>query len=256
MTAPVSVAMAVYNGLSYLPAQVQSLLDQLQPEDELIVVDDQSTDGSRAWLQSLKDPRLQLMCNTENMGVRRSFERALAACTRSVIFLCDQDDVWLPGKRDAMLKAMQQVPDCAVVISDAQIIDAQGKLLAPSFMATRGGFHGGWWSTLLKNRYLGCCMALRRDVVEMGLPIDPRSPMHDMWFGLLGARLGRVIYLAQPYLQYRRHGRNVTRSRHAGLAQMLKWRWDLYRSVSRRLSERHGLDGASRDARGDRERVG
>ena len=217
MPVSISVAMAVYNGLPYLPAQMASVLAELQAEDELIVVDDQSTDGSHAWLQGLRDPRVTLTRNEHNLGVRGSFERALGACTRPVVFLCDQDDLWLPGKRQAMLAAFESDPQCTVVVSDAQVIDAEGKVSAPSFMATRGGFKGGWWATLVKNRYLGCCMALRREIVELGLPIPPKSPMHDMWFGLLGAGRGRVCYLPQPYLQYRRHGKNATPSSHAGV---------------------------------------
>lgn len=230
--------MAVYNGLPYLHEQLASILRELQPQDELVVVDDCSTDGSLAWLQGLNDPRLILLPNDRNLGVSRSFERALGACTKQIVLLCDQDDIWLAGKRDALALPFEQDPQCTVAVSDAQVIDGQGVVLSHSFMAGRGGFRGGRWSTLVKNRYLGCCMALRRDVVALGLPIPVRVPMHDMWFGMLAASRGRVRYIEQPYLQYRRHDRNVSPSRRASFRQMLSWRWGLFVEVCRRLGER------------------
>ncbi len=234
--------MAVYNGLPYLRQQMASVLRELRPEDELVVVDDHSTDGSLAWLQGLRDSRLVLLPNDQNLGVSRSFERALCACTRQVVLLCDQDDVWIAGKRDALALPFEQDPQCAVVVSDAQVIDEHGAILSPSFMAGRGGFRGGWWSTLVKNRYLGCCMALHRDIVALGLPIPARAPMHDMWFGMLAVSRGRVHYIARPYLQYRRHDRNVSPSTRAGVLQMLRWRWNLFVEVRRRLGERSRAD--------------
>lgn len=240
MRHPVSVAMAVYNGLPYLDVQLASILAELEPDDELIIVDDHSTDGSLALLKGLADSRVVLLSNEQNRGVARSFERALSACTRPVVLLSDQDDVWIRGKRNALVLPFEQDPRCTAAVTDAEIIDSDGSLLASSFMATRGGFKGSWWSTLVKNRYLGCCMALRRDVVRLGLPIPPKAPMHDMWFGMLAAHRGRVHYVPRPYLQYRRHDRNVSPSHRQSIVQMLRWRWNLLSQVRLRLSERPG----------------
>lgn len=238
MRQPVSVAMAVYNGLPFLHEQMASVLAELRPDDELVIVDDRSTDGSLLWLKTLNDARIVLLPNECNLGVRRSFERALGACTKSMVLLCDQDDIWLTGKRDAFARPFAEDPHCTVVVSDAEVIDAHGATISRSFMAGRGGFDGRWWPTLVKNRFLGCCMALRLDVVELGLPIPPKVPMHDMWFGMLATRRGRVHYLPQPYLKYRRHEKNVSPAKHAGLAQMIRWRWNLLGALRARLPER------------------
>jgi glycosyltransferase involved in cell wall biosynthesis len=240
MHAPVSVAMAVYNGLPYLGAQLESILRELQPDDELVIVDDCSTDGSLTLLSEIPDRRVVLLVNERNRGVARSFERALGACTRSVVLLSDQDDLWIPGKRNAMALPFELDPRCAAAVTDAEVIDGQGARLAASFMATRGGFRSSWWSTLVRNRYLGCCMALRRDVIDLGLPIPAKAPMHDMWFGMLAADRGHVHYTPKPYLQYRRHARNVSPSHRQGFMQMLRWRWNLLTEVRRRLRERTG----------------
>jgi glycosyltransferase involved in cell wall biosynthesis len=232
----VSVVLAVHNGLKFLPLQVSSVLDQLRHEDELIVIDDASGDGSPAWVESLADGRISLHRHAANLGVIRTFEHGLSLAQHDIVFLCDQDDVWLPGKREAVVQAFNASPRALVVVSDAQLIDAQGVLTAPSFMATRGGFRGGLWSTLWRNRYLGCAMAVRRELLRMALPIPHRAPMHDMWLGVLGRLCGRVQYIPMPLLSYRRHGGNVSPAHHQSWARMLRWRLALLAAVTVRMS--------------------
>jgi glycosyltransferase involved in cell wall biosynthesis len=236
MRQPISVAMAVYNGLPFLYEQMASVLAQLRCDDELLIVDDCSTDGSLAWLKTLNDSRIVLLTNERNLGVLRSFERALSACTRPVILLCDQDDIWLPGKRDAFVAVFLSTPDAMVVVSDAQIIDAEGKVIAPSFMATRGGFRAGIHSTLWRNRYLGCAMAVRREVIATALPIPRQVPMHDMWLGIVGRALGEVGYIPTPLLQYRRHSANASPATRRGWGRMLTWRLQLLLAISQRFA--------------------
>jgi glycosyltransferase involved in cell wall biosynthesis len=223
----VSVVMATYNGLKYLPIQIDTVVGQLQLGDELVVVDDASSDGTVDYIRSLQSRFIRLIENPANQGVFASFETGLLAATGDVIFLCDQDDVWLPGKRDTMTACFDADASVQVVISDAQLVDGQGHVFAPSFMATRGGFHGSIWSTLVRNRYLGCAMAIRRDLLRVALPIPKRVPMHDMWVGALGALLGRVDYVDRPLIQYRRHGGNVSPSTPQGILQMVRWRLTL-----------------------------
>lgn len=213
MTVSVSVVMAVHNGCRYLAEQIESVLSQLHGEDELIIVDDASTDDSARFVRGLDSPIIKLFCNPRNIGVMRTFERALRLARHPVIFLCDQDDVWLPGKRDAYVAEFERDPRISIVISDAEVIDAEGGLVSSSFMTThRHGFDGSVLGTLWRNRYLGCAMALRRSLLPTALPIPPRVPQHDMWIGALGSMFGRVVYLPTPYLRYRRHGRNFSPS--------------------------------------------
>jgi len=159
----------------------------------------------------------------------------LGMSLHDIVFLCDQDDIWLPGKRDAFVSEFARDPKALVVISDAELIDAEGRVFNPSFMATRGGFRGDLLSTLIRNRYLGCAMAVRRELLAVALPIPRAIPMHDMWFGALGTLLGQIRYLPRPFLQYRRHGANVSPSRHQGVWQMLRWRTALLTELFKRL---------------------
>lgn len=219
--------MTMYNGEKYLLAQLHSVLGQLRSDDELIVIDDVSSDASISMVRAIADPRVKLHCNPVNLGVRQSFELGLRQAAHEVVFLCDQDDVWLPGKRDAFVAAFEQQHETLIVVSDVEVIDGSGQMKIASFMATKGGFRGSVWNTLVRNRYLGCAMALRRPLLEAVLPIPAGVPMHDMWIGALGSMFGHVHYLPKPYLQYRRHGGNVSPSSRQGVIQMARWRASL-----------------------------
>lgn len=224
MTVPVSVVMAVYNGSRYLSEQLESVLSQLGTEDELIIVDDASTDDSARLLHGLDSPVIKLFSNPCNIGVLRTFERALRLASNPIIFLCDQDDVWLPGKRDAYVAEFERDPRVNIVISDAEVIDAEGRLISSSFMTThRGGFNGSVVGTVWRNRYLGCAMALRLSLLPVVLPMPRCVPQHDMWIGALGRMFGTVVYLPTPYQRYRRHDTNASPSG-ADTWRRIKWR--------------------------------
>jgi glycosyltransferase involved in cell wall biosynthesis len=225
MSSSVSVVMAIHNGARFLRPQLASVLRQLEGDDEFIVIDDRSTDDSALLVSGCDSARVRLHANERRLGVVRSFERGLCLARRDLVFLCDQDDVWLPGKRTAVTAAFAADPGVSLVVSDAEVIDGTGARLSGSFMSDRGGFNGGVLATLWRNRFLGCAMAMRRSFLALALPIPAGVAMHDMWFGALAAALGRVAYLPTPLMQYRRHVDNATPMRSRAPAwQMLRWR--------------------------------
>jgi len=238
---PISVVMAVYNGRRFLSEQVQSILSELGDDDELVIVDDGSTDGGVASLQGLPARNVRLFTNGRNTGVLRTFGRGLALASHGIVFLSDQDDIWLPGKRNAFIDAFERDPAVGVVISDAEVIDQEGKMISASFMANRGGFDGSLLGTLFRSRYLGCAMAVRRRVLEAALPIPQSVPMHDMWLGVIGTTTSRVAYLPTPYMRHRRHGNNLSPDRSSPPARLLRWRASLlWMLVCRLVSIRIG----------------
>ena len=235
MSTAVSVVMSVYNGRDYLHEQLQSVLSQLEPTDELIVIDDASSDDSMDIIRAFNSSRIRLFRNEANLGVRCSFQRGLSLAHGELIFLCDQDDLWLPGKRAAFVQAFAEDPEITVVVSDAEVIDAAGEMISQSFMAGRGGFSGTLGATFWRSRFLGCAMAVRRPVLKWALPIPPRAPMHDMWLGVIGGLAGRVCYLPVPYVRYRRHGRNTSSGRPNSPRVMVALRAALFGALARRV---------------------
>ena len=229
----ISVCLASYNGSKYINKQIESILYQLRETDELVIVDDNSSDETVKIIEDFKDPRIKLINNVFNLGVVKNFERAINNATGDIIFLSDQDDVWLPNKVEKILEVFQKYPDITLVLSDAQIIDSEDQITANSFFKIRGKFVANPLSNIIKNKYHGCTLAFRREMVEVFLPFPADTPMHDMWIGIVNAIYGKVFYIDEPLIQHRRHDNNTSRGHlgNAGIVQMIKWRLTLVKDI-------------------------
>jgi glycosyltransferase involved in cell wall biosynthesis len=230
--------MAVYNGAAFLRPQLQSILEQLRADDELIVVDDASQDDTAAILGRTDDPRLRLHRNERNLGVLATFEKALRLARGEILFLSDHDDLWLPGKVDKALTVFGANPSVTMVASDARLIDAQGRTLAPSFFAQRGRFAPGALHNFVKNKYLGCTLSFRSRMLPIFLPIPRDVPMHDIWFGMLNAVYGQTCFLDEPLVAYRRHGANASPLVYTSFGRAARWRYRLAKNLAGRLISR------------------
>lgn len=204
--------MAAYQGEAYIAHQLRSILAQLSNDDEIIVVDDGSTDSTSSEISALRDRRLTLIKNTENVGVLRSFETALSRSSGDIVFLSDQDDLWLPRKVEAVMDIFTDDPSVMLVASDAIIIDEDGTKIGNSFYAKRGKFRAGLWSNVLIGKFHGCTMAFRSALLQSALPF-PHGKLvhHDTWIGCINALIGgKTRYIPEPLVAYRRHSTNVT----------------------------------------------
>lgn len=231
----ISVALAACRGEPYITQQLASVLCQLGPGDEVVVSDDDAAGGCLAAARSMGDGRI-ICLQGPGKGVVKNVENALGACTGDLIFLCDQDDVWLPGKVEAVVKAVEN--GARVVLHDAKVTDAGLQVTAESFFAQRGS-RPGFWRNLVKNSFVGCCMAFTASYKDRFLPFPEKLPMHDWWIGLRASLdKGAVVFLREPLLLYRRHPGTVT-GRSTGLFQKTAWRARmLYLSASRFAADR------------------
>ena len=186
----VSVCVAAYQGERYIAPQLESILPQLSDYDEVIVVDDGSTDGTCSEISQLLDSRLLLLHNVKNEGVLRTFETALSRCSGDIVFLSDQDDLWLPKKVETVLEAFAKDRHLMLVASDAILIDEDGNQIGESFYAQRGKFRSGLWSNLLVGKFHGCTMAFRSTLLQKVLPFPPGTQAHhDTWIGCVNAQV-------------------------------------------------------------------
>lgn len=204
----VSVCLATYNGEQYLLQQLTSILLQLSPLDEIVISDDGSTDGTLQIVSELKDPRIKVFLNEGKHGVVPNFENALRHATGDVIFLCDQDDIWLGHKVDRCVKALEEAD---LVVHNALLMDGQGRVSDKDYFTLRGS-RAGYWKNLYKNSFIGCCMAFRKDVLSLVLPFPKHILWHDMWIGLVVSKRGRTLFIDDPLLYYRRHGANASQT--------------------------------------------
>ncbi len=232
MSIRVSVAMAVYNGERYLSEQIVSILSQLGPDDEFVLSLDPSSDESEQIIrQFLKTDRRIVFVKGQGLGVIRNFENALKSTRGDYIFLSDQDDVWLPEKLSCCLEALQK-EGVTAIIHDAYITDESLQVQKESVLG--GSFHAGAFYNIVRNRYVGCCMAFKRELLSVVLPFPSNLPMHDQWIGILANRFGIVEFIGKPLICYRRHGGTATGRERAGWLLKLKWRVNITRQYLKR----------------------
>lgn len=224
MTASISVAMATYNGRRYLPEQLASLVAQERRPDELVVCDDGSTDGTVELLGEFARTapfRVRIHRNERNLGVLRNFEKALSLCEGDLVFMSDQDDVWLPDKISEVVQVFESTPGALAVINDKLIVDEN---LVPTGATMLGNIRG--FGSPDGNFVAGCCSAFRSDWLRIALPIPEGAIAHDTWLVGLAHRLGVASISEKPLQYYRRHGANVSQNpysdrRRVGLAKRL-----------------------------------
>lgn len=198
----ISVCIATYNGAPFIAQQLQSVLPQLAPLDEVIVSDDGSTDGTLQVVQSLADPRIRIVQGPRLHSPIKNFEHALSLAKGDLIFLCDQDDVWTPDKVAVMTRALQNY---ACVVSDCYVTDARLNVVSPSFRQRMGYKESRWYNLFIRNSYSGSCMAFRREVVQKALPIPSGILMHDIWLGNVAAFHFSLTFVPDRLIYFRRH---------------------------------------------------
>jgi glycosyltransferase involved in cell wall biosynthesis len=233
--------MASFNGSKYIVCQLESILMQINFDDEIIVIDDASTDDTIYKIKNLKDTRVKLFQNTDNVGVIGSFERAIRLAQGELIFLSDQDDEWLPNKVNKILNAFSENHEITLCLTDANIIDGDDDVKENTYFQRRGKFERGVVSNILKNKYLGCAIAFKKSLVVDILPIPHTIPAHDMWIGLINEIYGKTFYIDEPLFHYRRHSENVSSMTHANIITMVRWRIMLVYQLAKRVIVRFFL---------------
>jgi glycosyltransferase involved in cell wall biosynthesis len=241
--------MATYNGERFVHHQIETILPQLGPTDELVIADDSSTDGTPLILAAFAaaDPRIQLFSgNTFNSPIF-NFEFALQQARGEIIVLADQDDVWLPHKLATVRDCFARQPARPyLIVLDAQVVNEAGEELYPSVLAKLNA-GPGFWKNLYDNRYLGCCMAFSRDLLDWALPFPRRIPMHDMWLGQLCERIGTTEFLPVVTMQYRKHEASLTEFRIRFMPWLqIKRRWFLLYYLLRRAGGIRNEDKGAR----------
>lgn len=204
----ISVCIASYNGEKYIKDQLISILTQLSDSDEIIISDDCSTDNTLSVIEGIQDKRIIVVKNKTKAGVMKNLERSLSCAKGEIIFLSDQDDVWLPTKVSKCVEALKKN---LLVVTDCKITDSNLNVLNESYFKHRGSGKG-IVKNLIKNRYIGCCMAFNKSLLKNAIPFPFKKNLliHDLWLGIIANSIGNVYFLKEPLVLYRRHGKNAS----------------------------------------------
>lgn len=229
--------MCTYNGERHLQAQLDSVVQQSQLPNELVVADDGSSDATLAILERFAETApfpVHFTGDRSNVGVTHNFERALRACTGDIVVLSDQDDIWHRDRIATLVQALRDQPSAGYAFSDADVFDGAGPPVADTLWqrigfnaARRREYRDGNQTLALLNGgnfTYGMAMAIRSDCLPWILPIDSVSPSctHDTWSALVLSAAGRPgIAIDRTLVQYRQHAAQVVG---AGEASPGAWR--------------------------------
>ncbi len=221
----ISVCIATHNGEKYIKEQIDSILSQLNRNDEIIISDDGSTDATLNILSSYGDPRIHIIRFIQPDEKRshkydrnqlyilyasRNFENALTHSKGNYIFLCDQDDIWYPDKVKEMMECLKAYD---IVKHDFSTIDSSGKLIKETNYNAEHQRNRSLTHLIKHLPFRGCCMAFNRKVLTRSLPFPKKCLQHDSWIGMI-ARINNhsFFYYDKPLIYHRLHENNVSES--------------------------------------------
>lgn len=226
-----SVCLASYRGGRFIKEQLESVLSQLGPDDELVIVDDASPDDTVEQIKSFQDGRIRLIEAAVNQGYVRSFEQAVLASKGQYILLADQDDVWVPGRLELMIDALQA---SRVVASNFDVLGGGPRPNIPRLRGKDSRRHAANILGILVGyrAYYGCGMAFRRDMLPVFTPV-PRflHESHDLWLAICGNLAGSMRHLEGATLLRRIHDDNATPRSWRSLSVILRARIMLLRCI-------------------------
>lgn len=240
-----SIALCTYNGERYLQEQLDSILNQTQLPDEVIICDDQSSDNTWNILVKFKEQAgfaVHLLKNDANLGSTMNFAQAIRLCSGDIIFLADQDDVWSPGKLQIMADVFARDQDVGMVFSDAVVTNEQLQPYALSLWQCvqfnekiqELVLQGRLWSKLFAKGYVtGATMAFRSQWRSLLEPF-PTTWVHDEWITFIMDLVSTVKFVPDKLIQYRVHEKQQLGVRTRKVSAFVNWRLYMFPDGHRR----------------------
>ncbi len=215
----VDILLAVYNGGKFLKKQLDSIFAQTYRDFLLIVCDDGSTDDSRQLLEEYQKRfvgQMQVIYNDKNLGAKNNFFKLLSLSKAEYIMFCDQDDIWDKNKVEKTLDFFRKNEDSGVLLvhTDMRVIDENDVQTAESFnkLQSIDPYQNSLNKLLVQNTVTGCTVMINRALADIVL--QPRcDTLHDWWLAVTAAAFGKIAYLPEATMGYRRHSQNVRGAR-------------------------------------------
>lgn len=174
--------MSVHNGLPYLGEAVASILAQSFREFEFLILDDASTDGTRDFLRAQTDPRIRVIERSENIGLTAALNVGLREARGEFIARQDADDISDPRRLELQLGFLSGHPSCAVVGSQARLIDGTGRSLGKKDFPL--SYRGIAFAHLFDNALAHSAVTFRKAAVVAAGGYDeawPASQDYELW---------------------------------------------------------------------------
>lgn len=215
----VSVVMAVYNGEKYLLEQLQSLKDQTRNPDEVIIMNDCSSDNTVEMIKDfIKEFALEnwnIINNISNLGWRKNFIEGLKKSTGDYIFLCDQDDIWHNDKIECMTKALDENEQILLLASNYNYLYEDGmeeiknKFKNCDKTVTKYPFDKRFFYV----ERPGCVYALRRQLADIVINEWYERSAHDSLAWRIANIMDGLYIYNDTTIEFRRHPESATAER-------------------------------------------
>lgn len=224
-----SVALCTYNGERYITTQINSILCQSHPVDEIVICDDGSTDKTIDILESIRKTSpvvIHIHKNSTNLGVCANFEQAVNLCKGDIIFLSDQDDIWEKDKVESVVSWFEEHKDKSAVFTDANLINESDTPFIEKTLWECIGFNrkmrkyfddGLDLESFFINKATGATMAIRKALrFHFAKYCNNDNVLHDYCLALKALDTSALGYIDKTLIQYRIHG-----SQQAGISYQL-----------------------------------
>ncbi|MBQ7707419.1 MAG: glycosyltransferase [Lachnospiraceae bacterium] len=218
----ISVVMASYNGASYITEQLNSIDNQSINPDEIIIVDDASTDNTVSLIRNFFDNTDidgKLVVHEKNMGYKNTFLEALQYAGGDIIFFCDQDDIWQENKIERMSAVIRDNEGIKSLNTSYKLIDSDGNDVAENIRNKKRDkdsrllYNISLNDILAYNAAMGCTMAFTKDIkdllVEHINEIKTYNIPHDWMINIIAAMNNGLFMLNEPLIYYRLHDGNT-----------------------------------------------
>ncbi len=215
-----SVALCTCNGEKFLREQLNSILDQTLPVDEIVICDDASSDNTKNILASYQQKYpdiIKVHFNESSLGTIKNFEKAISLTNGQLIFLSDQDDIWYENKVSVMTSFFKKHLQCKLLFTNGLLVDDKTKSLNTTLW-DKWGFNNpkrqSWknnnkaFNDLLENdnKITGATVCFHKSLKKFILPIEvPLGYWHDAWLGLHASAQKGLYYIDENLINYRIH---------------------------------------------------
>ncbi|MBD2250025.1 glycosyltransferase family 2 protein [Nostoc parmelioides] len=208
----VSVVIPAYNAMKYLPATVESVLQQTFTDIEILIINDGSSDNIIAWTTQITDPRVQVI-SQENQGLSGARNTGINHASGEYIAFIDADDLWLPTKLEKQVKCLDNYPQAGLVYTWTAWTDETGK---PTGVIVASDVEGYVWEQMVVNDKIsnGSSAMVRRICFDKVGLFDTEltsSEDRDMWIRLAAHYHFAVV--KEPLTLYRRHSQSMSKNR-------------------------------------------
>lgn len=227
----VNIVMSIYNpDIKFLKKQIKSIDNQDYDNIELIIWDDNpdSTFPDSILNDMIKKHRHKYIKGSKNLGYAKAFEYLTEIAEGEYIAYCDQDDIWMENKISRCVEEIEK-EDAVLVTADRAIIDENDCTIISSCRHQKKNVCNSWNTgdnitslAVFNTCAIGMNIFMRTDIAKQILPL-PKETAHDKWLTAGASIKGKVVFIDEVLVEYRRHGKNVS-----GILNGIKKKEDYY----------------------------